>query len=1000
MILDGTPGYTTPRTGRDLIFEHPALKFELLAPWSRLEPGTITMHQHPRPSPMTASPATAPRTNPTRTSNPREDLSTGSRASSGRGTPSEQGTGVGEGADAILRDPESANQGKDSVAKLNQVIQNYFTKSALTILDSRVSLPQAYSKDSKTKRVNKWFNVEINETDILRDDVRLWRSCDAVSHRPPPMIVELYIDAQDLTNNQSLVIIDGQGRRWDVEEALNKSPSSSAGPSGQPSRPEVVVEKWVVQLGQSPGEIPQDLSTNNPRTYKNTVVLLRSLYTFSRLLPAWKFGKRSSKTGSAPRSPKLRYRITQGPQPEQQHRNDQLAVPLFKSDIEVLDTFVFDPIDSPAGPLCLQVTYRNQCDFRIDNSETFLSSRFMGMDDHYFEPSLGRREDANKQRKDHTVRPASEAAGSLPHNRRDSIPRPDQGQAYGSMSTFHQAGPPTGSSPLSALRAARIAGSESPEDTISKRAPPNTRSAQGSRSSLRSADGGPGVGRRPSVSFQPFKSPSLSASPSQAEQLMTSVPRGSLGKASPLAALAEARAPSTLGPYGSVPSRGSPNAADAPSSISNSPKPGPQQRYSSSFGHRKAKLSVGGSSRTEDDNSSGKASLTSSNAQPGSGVLAEGGGGASSGSIQTDDDNISDFLKLLDQKKDLNSFRHSNDQAATEASTRRTSAALNKFQRMRDSNDALYSSMSSSHLLHRSSSSSSRQLSSVPPMVAETSISPSSSPGKPISPHTPHTPAVPSRLSANSTIEYPRRVPSRGEDRRPRPADMDGAQDARSNRDSSTGAIDIPNSPRPFHPSYRRSSSAAQQARNVPDEDEEIFPFGMRSASLGVDDRPPVSLGALAGMHEGDAPDESAVAVPSVETRESTFGSRFDTERSNRPQPSSFERREEGGSLQTRVTPYRPRIGRGSGKGTPPQASSSSLAERGSVSGGSDHRGSRSSFTRPPSNFEDEEPLLFAMSDFGATQQSRRSLEENRGGERGSSDSGASSRRGSRRGGY
>lgn len=899
--------------------------------------------------------------------------------------------------DAILRDPESASQGKDSMAKLNQVIQNYFTKSVLTILDSRVSLPQAYSKD-QVKRVNKWFNVEINETDALRDDVRLWRNCGAVSHRPPPMIVELYIDAQDLTNHQSLVIIDEQGKRWDVEEAFNKSTSSSAGGSGQSSRAEVVIERWVVKLGESPGDIPQDLSTINPRTYKNIVVLLRSLYSFSRLLPAWKIGKRPSKTGSALKSPKLRYRITQGPQFEQDPEIDQLAIPLFKSDDDVLDRYVFEPIDSPAGPLCLQVTYRNQCDFRVDNSEAFLSSRFMGIDDQHFEPSLGRREDSNKQRKDYAVRPTTDAAGSLPHNRRDSIPRPDQGQAYGSMSTFHQPGPLTSSSPLSALRAARIAGSESPEDTVSRRAPPNTRSAQGSRSSLRSADGGLGVGRRPSVSFMPFKSPSLSASPSQAEQLMTSVPRGSLGKASPLAALAEARAPSTLGPYGSVPSRGSPNSADVPSSISSSPKPGPPQRYSSSFGHRKAKLSIGGSSRTEDESSSGKASLTSSNAQPGSGVLAEGGG-ASSGSIPTDDDNISDFLKLLDQKKDLKSFRHSNDQVATEASTRRTSAALNKFQRMRDTNDALYSSMSSSHLLHRSSSSSSRQLSSVPPMVAGTSVSPSSSPGKPISPHTPHTPAVPSRLSANSTIEYPHRVPSRGEDRRPRSAATDGAQDARSNRDSSTGAIDIPNSPRPFHPSYRRSSSAAQQPRNMPYEDDEIFPFAMRSASLGVDDRPPVSLGALGGMHEGDAPDESAVAVPSIETRESTFGSCFDSERSNRPQPSSFERREEAGSLQNRVTPYRPRIGRGSGKGTPPQVSSS-FAERGSVSGSSDPRGSRSSFPRPPSNFEDEEPLLFAMSDFGATQQSHRSLEENRGGERGGSDSGASSRRGSRRGGY
>lgn len=540
-----------------------------------------------------------------------------------------------------------------------------------------------------------------------------------------------------------------------------------------------------------------------------------------------------------------------------------------------------------------------------------------------------------------------------------------------------------------------------------RKAPPNSRSAQGSRSSLRSADGGPSVGRRPSVSFMPFKSPSLSASPSQAEHMMTSLPRGSLGKSSPLAALAEARAPSNLSPYGSVPSRGSPTIADQanPPSISSSPKPGPPTRYSSSFGHRKSKLSTGGSSRTEDENSSGKASITSSNAQPGSGVLAEGGG-ASSGSIQTDDDNISDFLKMLDQKKDLKSFRAPIDQAATEASTRRTSAALSKFQRMRDSNDALSNSMHSSLHIHRSSSSSSRQLSSVPPMIAATSTSTSSSPGKPISPHTPHTPNIPSRLSANSTIEYSYRAPSLGDDRASRTAGADSTQVSNHPRDPSTGAIDIPNSPRPFHPSYRRSSSAAQQPR-VQYEDDDIFSFGMRSASLGVDDRPPLSLSALAGLQDNEAHDESAVAVPSVEDREPAFGPMFNPSARNdvpmnRQRSSSFERREAAASVPARGV-YRPRIGRGSGRGnTSPQGSSSSLAERGSASGSSDNRGGRYSFTRPPSTFEEEEPLLFAMSDFDASQQSRRSLEEGRGGaghnERVGESSGASSRRGSRRG--
>jgi len=85
------------------------------------------------------------------------------------------------------------------------------------------------------------------------------------------------------------------------------------------------------------------------------------------------------------------------------------------------------------------------------------------------------------------------------------------------------------------------------------------------------------------------------------------------------------------------------------------------------------------------------------------------------------------------------------------------------------------------------------------------------------------------------------------------------------------------------------------------------------------------------------------------------------------------------------------------------------LIERGSGSG-SERASGRYSFTRTAGTYEpDEEPLLFQMSEIGRDN-SRRSLEEPRGGgntgpaERGGfdatrgGDSGSSSRRGSRRG--
>ncbi|CAN9417065.1 unnamed protein product [Alternaria alternata] len=68
----------------------------------------------------------------------------------------------------------------------------------------------------------------------------------------------------------------------------------------------------------------------------------------------------------------------------------------------------------------------------------------------------------------------------------------------------------------------------------------------------------------------------------------------------------------------------------------------------------------------------------------------------------SDDDNISDFLKLLESKKDLKSFTRS-DQSAKAAAMHKTTAQFSKYQRMRESHTGLAESVSSSTMLHRSS---------------------------------------------------------------------------------------------------------------------------------------------------------------------------------------------------------------------------------------------------------------------------------------------------------
>ncbi|MCJ1360022.1 MAG: autophagy protein 13 [Icmadophila ericetorum] len=960
------------------------------------------MHQHPRVPPVTASPANSPRTNPMRTNNPRDQDRGSSRSDSGRGTPSEQDIGVAEG-DTLLRAQENSGQAKENLAKLSQVIQNYHTKAALIILQSRVSLPPAYAKGSEVRRVNKWFNVELDETDAYKESIRTWKNCDVVDNRPPAMMIEIFIDTGELTNTQSLAIVDDNGKRWDVEEALrNAFESTNRGNRCTPK--EVILERWHIELGRTIKDFPKDLGTILPRIYKNSIVMFRSLYTYSKVLPTWKLGRRLAKPRSSHSPPKLKYRIINCAQSRDFTEMDTLTIPLYETPDNVVERFVFDPIDSPAGPFSIKVLYRANCDFRIDNPDALLSSHFIGMDEDIFEPSLGKQASRGYQQ-DAKSKGRRTEIGSLPQTRHCVPDFADQPQAYGSLSTFHNVGPPVSSSPLSALRAARDMTTPSPTASPPLKEPPDHRSAQGSRSSLRSADGAPGMGRRTSVSFMPFKTHSLSASPLQMDPAIISAQRSSIGKSSPLGALTEARRPPSS--HSREPSTQLNKSPVLPepvglSSASSSPRPA-AARYSSSFTHRRARLSVGGGSKTEDDNnSSGKGSLTSSAAQPGSGVLAEGG--TSSDSLHTDDDNISDFLKMLDQKKDLKSFQPG---TAADIATRRTTAALSKFQRMRESHAVLSDSLSSSQMLHRSSTSSSRQLSSVPPMVAGTSMSISSSPGKPISPHTPHTPAIPSRLSANSIVEYSHRERSSGRHRTSGDGDAqpEENEDSEAARDLGTGAIDIPTSPRPFHPSYRRSSSVAQHRPLPSDEDVDILHYGLRSASLGGgEERQPLSLSGLLRLQEG-----SDVVVPAA-SRQAPPEEAATMERQG---SSSVEGREDSRPSSARGLSYRLRVGgRGSGRGhTPPLGGSGFAAERVAGSGSSaEQRGGRFSFARPSSNFEEEEPLLFAMSDFGAIQNrdSRKSEDDGRGrssagtSERGglSGDSGASSRRDSyRRGG-
>jgi autophagy-related protein 13 len=725
--------------------------------------------------------------------------------------------------------------------------------------------------------------------------------------------------------------------------------------------------------------------------YKKGIILFRALYSYLSLMPTWKFRRRLAKLKLHTSALKIGCKVQSGyDMARSTPQWDALQVPFFSATEDVTDNFSFGKVESPAGSFSITVSYRKNCDFRVDDSESLLSSHFINLDEHYFRPSLHQRV---------STQPAAFAPGrvlepgSLPAAIPSSFPqRPEPNLAYGSLSSFHQ---PTGhanASPLAVLRsAAEMADRGSYNASPAERPSSALKSIQDSKSSLRSNDVA-SMSRRGSLSFQPFKTPSLSASPATPDPYTAS----SLGRISMPPSVVQTHkhrlSIGTMSPYKSTNSS-TPQPQGDPTNqnpIPISTKPHPMTRITSSFGSRRPRVSSAASvTRADDDNSSGHASFSSSVVNPGSGLYPPPGTSSYEEDLQ-----IRDFMSMLadGQKKSLKSLGGGG--MSSSASGVKVGNPLSKFQKMKDSQTALVDSMSSSLLLLPSSpSTSSRNLSSVPGMIQSTTFSSSSSPGKPLSPHTPHTPAVPSRLRG-LTAQYDQHRDSQRRHPRSTPSSQPRhAGDQRTEGTATTSPLDIPLSPRFMGP--RRSNSMSQQHREAIDgnslEFDPLTVFDNRrrhSSSLGGGDKEPLSTSQLLDLRNA-----SESALSGRETSESgpqrandagddrlAFGPQPLIDNPSGDAPRYAHRFHRGVGMAASGSSYRSRLSsRGRGD-TPPMGSTSSLDKNQTGMAINSVRPSivgRRTPSWPRPNHEDEE-LLFTMSDMMVAQQSRRSLDQDK----------------------
>ncbi|KAK6462466.1 autophagy-related protein 13 [Scheffersomyces coipomensis] len=261
---------------------------------------------------------------------------------------------------------------KNLNSKLSQVIVNFFTKTAVIIYEAR-SIPEATPIDmisnlEDKSKINRWFNLNTNSTkDSLRDELKLWKSMSDVSSLPP-MIIETYLDLRQLGSNEAFVLKDDFGKAWSVAKGGGK-------------RKEVVLERWCIEFEYNANS--SAIIDELPLIYKRAIILLRSLYGFSRIISSYKL-KKLIDSNNKLKKLRLKNKTFDGSLPISSKGRVGLSKSIIPHQLIITESHLsqkyFQPVQTSLGTFKISVAYRNHYEFDIVDKEEALSSEFMNMD--------------------------------------------------------------------------------------------------------------------------------------------------------------------------------------------------------------------------------------------------------------------------------------------------------------------------------------------------------------------------------------------------------------------------------------------------------------------------------------------------------------------------------------------------------------------------------------------------------------------------------------------
>ncbi|KAJ1884174.1 autophagy protein 13, partial [Coemansia sp. S17] len=249
------------------------------------------------------------------------------------------------------------------------------------------------------RRVNKWFNLDLEDIAEVKEEAKLWRHAAIGVHPsqapPPPMIIEVCLDVSSLSLDDELQVADIYGRPWSVD--LEMDPSESAPEYPMPRSPRVgrskrqralaiVLESWRLDLAAGETLTP---APDLPRVYKQAIVFFRGLYAFANLLPSVPLIRQLQDSGDG-LALSCSFRVDSVP------RAGVVGLHVSLTGTETfLEQHSFQPIVTPMGTFTLGVQYRRECLFstsRPQRQQALSDYADIGaIDNAYFTPTLSSR---------------------------------------------------------------------------------------------------------------------------------------------------------------------------------------------------------------------------------------------------------------------------------------------------------------------------------------------------------------------------------------------------------------------------------------------------------------------------------------------------------------------------------------------------------------------------------------------------------------------------------